>query len=167
MTCQSMLHLNHLQITCQSPSLPDVHHIRSLAVVQTSREHTIKGQRVTFAVHAAHRKPSLQPMFDVHSMAQRILKTAKQIWYEGGLRNWSKSFFLPPNPPPLATHYMTRATCCMPTATHYMPRATLCMIRIPQRMSIFRTMIQVFLHCMTELNKMVLIFIISMKFRTF
>ena len=53
-----------------------------------------------FALHAAHRKPSLQPVFDVHSIIQRILKIEGEIWYEGGLRNLSKSIFSPPNPPP-------------------------------------------------------------------
>ena len=53
-----------------------------------------------FTLHAAHRKPSLQPVFDLHRMAQRILKIEGKFWYEAGLRNLSKSIFSPPDPPP-------------------------------------------------------------------
>ena len=50
-------------------------------------EHSVNRHRVSslcyaFALHAVHRKPSLQPVFDVHSIEQRILKIEGKIWYE-------------------------------------------------------------------------------------
>ena len=64
------------------------------------REHSVNRHRVSslcyaLALHAAHRKPSLQPVFDVHSMPQKILKIEGKFWYEGGLRSLSKSIFPP------------------------------------------------------------------------
>ena len=77
----------------------------NIGVVRTYREHSVNRHRISslcyaFTLHAAYRKPSLQPVFDVPSMAQRILKIEGKFWYKGGLRNLSKSIFSPPNPPP-------------------------------------------------------------------
>ena len=44
-----------------------------------------------FALHVAHRKPSLQPVSGVHIAAHGSLQMEGNVWYEGGLRNLSTS----------------------------------------------------------------------------
>ena len=50
-----------------------------------------QSQSCAFTLHAARRKPLLQPMPGAHSLTHRILKIEGNIWYEVGVRNLSIS----------------------------------------------------------------------------
>ena len=78
--------LDHCPSAHDSPSAANIGGLEGL---QRTQCHLTPRLIYAFTLHAARRKPLLQPMPGAHILTHRILKIEGDIWYEVGVRNLS------------------------------------------------------------------------------